>query len=530
LLPGRKIANFEIVRWLGRGAFADVYEARQVLMDRAVALKVITGDQRPSEEQLSEARLLASLSHPNIIQIYDCGIDIDPDTGRACLYLATELVKGGTLRDLLASSGRLTVPQATGVALAVCEALAYAHARGVVHRDVKPENILLEEDGTPKLADFGVSRLLSGSQVASSIVGTAPYIAPEGWEGATHQSDIWSVGVLFYEMLRGAPPFTGKTPAEVERRIKRQAHTPLRELVPGIPAGVEAAIDKALQKKPSRRFAKVSDLADALRPYSTGPEQSPVTVPPGAIGTVGLTMRRAVRGVARFVAAQNAGTIVFLLVAALVGYLGVHSRGRLGIAKDTADRIAGRGSVAVLENPPATSMGDVGRGPTTRRASEGRPRGEAATADTEKVGGAAGKGSGTPQGQPSETPQHRTIAEARENADALYVQARAKLQTGEQTEAVSLLERCVAADPKHAAAHMQLAILHADLGKADRSVKELELVVGLEPNRLGARQMLARAYADQGEKEKAAAQWEAVLRLDPNNREAKQGLSGKPPG
>jgi len=505
LSPGQPIANFEIVRWLGRGAFADVYEARQVLMDRRVALKVITCDQRPSDQQLGEARLLASISHPNIIQIYDCGVHTDPATGRTCLYLATELAKGGSLRDRLSSSGRLPVAEAADIAIAVCQALACAHARGIVHRDIKPENVLLTDDGVPKLADFGVSRLLSESQIATSIVGTAPYIAPEGWEGATHQSDIWAVGVLLYEMLRGVPPFTGKTPAQIEQRIKRQPHTPLRQVVPEVPPGLEAAVDKALNKRPSHRFAKASDLADALRPYSSDAVPTPAPLPPqphSLVGAVRLTFRRAVRGVARFLVQQTAATVIFLLVAAVIGYLGIHTRGRFSIARDTVDRIRHHQPPATADSPPRVPPAERSR--------------EAASPATAQPAAPLAL---------DHTPKQPTAPPGTEQADALYVQARAKLQIGERAEALKLLERCVAADPRHAAAHMQLAILYAELGENPRSITELEIVVGLEPDQLGARQMLARAYEHQGQKQKAALQWQAVLRLDPEDPEAKKALA-----
>lgn len=306
LSPGQSVGSFEIVRWLGRGAFADVYEARQVLMHRLVALKVLTGEQRLLEEQLNEARLLASVSHPNIIQIYDCGLYTDPDSGQSWLYLATELAKGGSLRDRIQKAGRLAVVEAVGIAVTICEALACAHGRGIVHRDVKPANVLLTEEGVPKLADFGVGRLLAETQVATTVVGTAPYMAPEAWDGPTHQSDIWSVGVVLYEMLSGAQPFTGRTPAEVELRIRRAPHVPLRELSPEIPPGLEAAVDKALEKRAARRFARAGDFADALRPYCR--EGEPAALP-GIAGGSSETSAPTARPVGWPLSGRTAGPV-----------------------------------------------------------------------------------------------------------------------------------------------------------------------------------------------------------------------------
>ncbi len=281
LSVGDMLSNYEITGWLGRGAFADVYEARHVVMDRQVALKVVLCDQSPSEKQFSEARLWATLSHPNIIQLYDCGFCTDSMSGRSCLYLALELARGGTLRARLQSLGQLSQEEAADLVVSVCEALSHAHARGVVHRDVKPENVLLTDEGVPKLTDFGVSRLLQHGAAASTVVGTPRYMAPEGWAGATRQSDIWSVGVMLYEMLSGAPPFRGDTPAELEQCVQTASHTCLSAVAPGVPAPIVAAVDRALQKDPADRFATAQELASVVRPYASTLSREKVSQPTG---------------------------------------------------------------------------------------------------------------------------------------------------------------------------------------------------------------------------------------------------------
>ena len=277
LSPGQRVSGFEVVRWLGRGAF-HVYEARLVaMMHRLVALKVLTGEQCLLEALLNEVRLTALVDHPNVIKLFDCGLYADPDSGRSCLYVVTELAKGGSLRDLIQERGRFPIAAAARTAVLICEGLTYAHRRGIVHGDVKPANVLLTKEGVPKLADFGVGRLLVETQASTTVAGTVPYMAPEAWEGFTHQSDIWSVGAVLYEMLSGQQPFSGCTPAEAELRVCTSPHVPLRELRPKIAPGLEATVDKALEKQSARRYTRAEDLAYALQPYCSG--RQPPAVP-----------------------------------------------------------------------------------------------------------------------------------------------------------------------------------------------------------------------------------------------------------
>jgi tetratricopeptide (TPR) repeat protein len=510
LQPGQVVGNYKVLRRIGRGAFADVYEARHVLMDRHVALKVVACGGQPSHEQLNEPRLLATFSHPNILQIYDAGTGTDPETQQGFLYLATELLSGGSLRGRLRSSGgRLPVAEAAAVASAVCEALACAHEHGVIHRDVKPENVLFTGDGAVKLADFGVSRLLPEGEVASSVVGTAPYLAPEGWSGATHQSDIWSVGAVLYEMVCGKPPFTGNTPAEIERRIKEARHRPLARIVPSLPPGLSVVVDRALEKRPAKRYARAAELAAALEPYVAG-GSSVGTAPTAA------APRRAV--------ARLAGVAAILGVTGLLGYVGLspqaHAPRQTEVARGATVRPsrparhrAARGEATGMPKPSANPRPAASVTPRSARRgpSEARPSGL-----SDSLTGRAGARS-------------KERAAPQERAESLYRQARERLRAGDRGDAIRLLQECVAADSRHVAAHTQLALCYADAGEASRAVSELETVVGLEPRKVGPRAMLARAYGELGQAEKAAAQWRKVLELDATNAEAREalGLTGE---
>ena len=546
LLPGQRIGNFEVVRWLGRGAFADVYEARQLLVCRPAALKVLTSDQRPSEDQLSEARILASFSHPGIVQIYDAGFHPDPETNRTYVYFATELLKGGTLRDRLKACRRLPVPQAARIALEVCDALACAHDKGVIHRDVKPDNVLLTEEGAAKLGDFGVSRLLPEGQVASSVVGTAPYIAPEGWEGATHQSDIWAVGVMLYEMLSGTLPFTGRTPVEMERCIREDAPRPLGEMIPGLPLALEGVIRRALEKGPARRYARANDLADALRPYALGTvgrleEQTLPLVtetqtanPPSAADSR-RTSAAATRRKRRNTSAPQPGRripvsvgrrrLIMVVAGSILGCVAIafqiwlnppsHS-GLTGSpsARTTTGSVAQSSRASTGQSPPLAHPPSIPPTPIERSASGSGTIASRHGSDRPSVEAVAS----------SVPPQARTGTEARrEQAESLYAQARERLSVGERAEAVRLLRSSVAADPRYAPSHMQLAILYSE-SDSRAAIAELEQVVIIEPDRVGARKMLARAYEQEGQSEKAFDQWRRVLELDPRDEEAKRAV------
>lgn len=271
---GGGAARYLVERELGRGAAAIVYLARDRRYDRPVALKLL----RPEVASATDARrfrreiaILAQLYHPHILQLYDSGV-MPPGSELAGLYYVMPFVRGESLRQRLRREVQLPVADAVGIACDVADALMYAHGQGVVHRDIRPENILLES-GHALVADFGIAGVLEragGERLSASgiVLGTPAYASPEqarGDTGLDGRSDIYSLGCVLYEMLGGEPPFTGATRAAVLARHLAEAPPPLRTLCPEVPAGIEQAVRRALAKRPEERFATAGELAAALR-------------------------------------------------------------------------------------------------------------------------------------------------------------------------------------------------------------------------------------------------------------------------
>lgn len=259
--------RYRIDREIGTGGMAVVYLADDLKHGRRVALKVLRpqlADDLGADRFLREIRIAAGLSHANIIPLFDSG------EADGLLYFVMPFVEGETLRQRLRREGTLALDEVVRITAEVADALASAHKAGVVHRDIKPENILLE-DGHARVADFGVARAMDaagGDRLTSTSVriGTLSYMSPEqaSAEPIDRRSDIYSLGCTAYEMLAGQPPFTGATEREVLAGHLALEPPPLRASRPEVPPGVEAAIERALEKKPADRFDTASDLAHAL--------------------------------------------------------------------------------------------------------------------------------------------------------------------------------------------------------------------------------------------------------------------------
>jgi serine/threonine protein kinase len=255
-------------RQLGHGGMASVYAARDTGLDRTVAVKVLAdnlaGDEDLRRRFLREARLAARLSHPNVVNVFDAG----EDDGQP--YIVMELVEGETL----AERGRVPPDEARGLALQAARGLAHAHEAGLVHRDIKPGNLLLRRDGTLKIADFGIARAAETTALtqAGTVLGTAAYLAPEQalGEEVTPAADVYSLGAVLYELLTGRPPFEFDSLADLAEKQRAMAIAPVRELTPQVPRDLEDLVMRCLARNPSYR-PTAEELVRELEPAAPEP-------------------------------------------------------------------------------------------------------------------------------------------------------------------------------------------------------------------------------------------------------------------
>ncbi len=266
--------RYEIHRRLARGGMAQVYLARDRSLDRPVAVKELVAEfaTDPSfvERFRREAQAAANLSHPNVVGVYDWGAQ------DGTYFIVMEYVDGPSLSRVLRSDGPFHPRRAAEIAAEVASGLGFAHSRGVVHRDVKPGNVLLTRSGQSKVTDFGIARALSSSDEdltqAGSVMGTATYFSPEQAQGlpVDPRSDLYSLGVVLYELVAGRPPFTGDSPLAIAYKHVQDAPPPPSTIMSGLPEGLEAIIMKLLAKRPDDRYASAEDLRADLGRYLAG--------------------------------------------------------------------------------------------------------------------------------------------------------------------------------------------------------------------------------------------------------------------
>jgi serine/threonine protein kinase len=258
--------RYRIERMLGHGGMASVYLARDSELDRPVALKILaehlTGDEQFRRRFIREARLAARLSHVNVVQIYDTGEEGDRP------FIVMEFVPGTTLAEVLGQRGPLPVGEAVHIAHQAALGLQGAHDAGLVHRVIKPHNLLVRGDGVVKIADFGIARAAELSRVTQlgTVLGTAAYLSPEQARGddVTTSTDIYSLGAVLYEMLTGRPPFDFATLAELAEKQRDGIVTPVRDLEPSVPEDVEALVMRCLAREPRFRPSSAATVARAL--------------------------------------------------------------------------------------------------------------------------------------------------------------------------------------------------------------------------------------------------------------------------
>jgi eukaryotic-like serine/threonine-protein kinase len=274
---------------IARGGMASVWRARDQVLARPVAVKVLhrhlSEDDGFIERFRREALAAARLAHPNIVAIYDTGSETSED-GMERHYIVMEYCDGGTLADINAGVGAVAAGRSVAIGRSICDALEFAHQQGVVHRDVKPANVLMTSDGTLKVADFGIAKaafVSSDITTTGAILGTVTYLSPEQARGLEPdaRSDLYALGVVLYEMVSGRPPFHEESQIATAMRHLRDVPPPPRSIRAGIPRALESVIMKALEKDPDDRFGSAREMGAALS-ASVGAESTSAFHPPPA--------------------------------------------------------------------------------------------------------------------------------------------------------------------------------------------------------------------------------------------------------
>lgn len=282
--------RYEVLEKIGAGGMADVYKGKDHMLNRYVAIKVLKKEFREDENFVrkfrSEAQAAAGLLNPNIVNVYDVGED------RGLYYMVMELVEGITLKEYIDRKKRLSPKEVISIAIQMCMGIEAAHKHHIIHRDIKPQNIIISNDGKVKVTDFGIARMVTSTTVSTVAMGSVHYTSPEQARGgySDEKSDIYSVGITLYEMVTGQVPFNGESTVEVAMKHLQEEITPPSELVPDIPYSLEQIILKCTQKNAERRYGEIGDLIQDLKHSLVDPDGDFVEiVPVGNADTVIIT-------------------------------------------------------------------------------------------------------------------------------------------------------------------------------------------------------------------------------------------------
>src|SRR5688572_13442523 len=257
LFKGQNLGKYKIVAPLGSGGFGTVYLAQDTWIDKRVAIKVPHRQNIDFGELLHEPRLLASVSHPNIVSI------ITAEKEDNVFFIVMEYIQGETLENVIAASGPLELNRALDFTCQICNAVDHAHRQGVIHRDLRPANVLVSENDMLKVADFGTSRFLEIAAHGTTVIGSPPYMAPEQFHGkAVFASDIYSVGVTMYQMLTGMLPYDTPAPADVDKLMSGELVSPPRLKNASITKSISDIVMKAMAPETTARYQRASDLLD----------------------------------------------------------------------------------------------------------------------------------------------------------------------------------------------------------------------------------------------------------------------------
>lgn len=263
--------RYKILKNIGEGGMANVYLALDTILDREVAIKILRGDSADDPKFVRrfqrEALSASSLSHPNIVEMYDVGQDYSEDDPK--YYIVMEYIEGKTLKQLIKKRGALTISEVLDIMLQLTEGLGHAHASYIIHRDIKPQNIMILENGGVKITDFGIAVALNGTQLTqtNSVMGSVHYIPPEqaNGTGSTVKSDIYSLGIMMYELLTGKLPFKGDNAVEIALKHMKNELPSIKKTNPQIPQSIENVIIKATAKNPKNRYEDAKEMHEDLK-------------------------------------------------------------------------------------------------------------------------------------------------------------------------------------------------------------------------------------------------------------------------
>jgi serine/threonine-protein kinase len=256
---GQTIGKYKILSALGSGGFGTVYLAEDTWIGKKVALKVPHRQSVNFGELLREPRLLASLNHPNIVAV------LTAEKQDSVFFIVMEYVSGETLENIIGRDGALEMNRALDFTCKICNAVDHAHRQGVIHRDLRPANIMVADNGLIKVADFGTSRFLELAAIGTTVIGSPPYMAPEQFQGrATFASDIYSLGVTMYQMMTGALPYRTPAPADLERLLRGEMVSPPRSRNGRIPQRINDVILKAMAPDVNERYQRAADVLEDL--------------------------------------------------------------------------------------------------------------------------------------------------------------------------------------------------------------------------------------------------------------------------
>jgi Tfp pilus assembly protein PilF/tRNA A-37 threonylcarbamoyl transferase component Bud32 len=552
-MENSRISHYEVGRLLGRGGMGEVYEAVDVDLDRRVALKFVAPELAADAEALKrferEARAAAALNHPHIATLFA----FERDGART--FIAMELVGGESLRERI-RRGPLPVSEALAIARDVAGALAMAHRRGIVHRDVKPENLMFDQDGVVKLMDFGLARAAQASRMTmtGSTLGTAAYMPPESVRGgAGAPGDVFALGVMLHEMLAGELPFSGDSPLALLYTIANEDPKPLRAARPDAPEAVAELVNRMLVKDPEQRpdamvvTRELAALTGAPLPVGTGDtvelEVARVPAPPGDVAGQAL-VPAAGPLVARGPAARRRPWLVLSLIVApvvlgliLLGVLRQRSASRLQEAirmtDEGVDSLQARNPTAAqarfeaaLKLDPdygkaGVSLGSVlhARGDDARaalilrdvlrrHASDPQVSAQARgwLADIDMAGG---------NWRGAVESLRRNFALDSSDVRAYNQLAYALLRAGQPNEAIALLSRAIPRFPGEPVLHKNLGLAELTMGDAVSAANEADRALAIDASFAPALALRARARARRRDVAGARADWARYLSLHP---------------